>query len=332
MTLSQSAFRASYRLQVVDYRVWLPASARLPLPVGLAMAQGRGWLNRRFGRDYIELTVGFPYVADRAFEGYRLMFPDADDETLTRWVSGRYQTIARAEFEDSLVISGRLGRAYPIETVPRLIELAARRQPGRGLVILLPHIDNPLLATTVLAQHLSRAHLMVAPVGEHPQIHPALRSFYREKFSSYEALMCGGRIKQTSSEAKTFFYAALERGEAVVVMTDAPAAAEASGCWVPWFGATRKVPSGALKMAMATGSEMVAVSSVWAPQPQRLAWSVSGVVDPGGGDWDLNAPAEAQAAYQDLFVFMEQCIRRKPQAWWAAHLMREYAVQATKTP
>jgi lauroyl/myristoyl acyltransferase len=322
---AQAAHRWSYRLQAVDYKGWLPLSAQLPLAAGLAMTRWRGWFNRYTHRDWIELSVGFPYIAERADVGYGLMCPEADAATRARWVLGRYQTIAREEFEAQQAIAGRLMRQYPDLHTPLLAQMAAQRTPGRGLVVLLPHLDNLFLSCVALAQHLPRVHLVTSAVVEHPQIHPALRQFYRDKYAAYEGLMQGGRFMHTSGEAKAFFYAALQRGEAVVILSDAPAPAEADGCWVPWFGAQRKVPSGALKMATATGSEMVVASSVWAGRG-ALTWTVSDIVDPGHTPWATTPTPLALHAYHLLFGFMEQCIRRKPPAWWAAHLMSDYIV------
>lgn len=324
--LKQSAFRASFRWQRVDYGWWLPLSSVAPLSWGLAMSRWRGWLNRHTNRDWIELSVGFAYIAQRAHAGYRQMYPEASETQIRAWVLGRYQTIAREEFEAQQAITGRLMQQYAEHQVAELAELAARRTPQRGLVILVPHLDNLFLTCVRLAQHLNAVHLVTSAVVEHPQIHTALRRFYRDKYAAYERLMQGGRFMHTSKAAKDFFYHALRQGEAVVILTDAPATVEASGCWMSWFGQQRKVPDGALKMATATGSEMVVVSSVWATT-NRLAWSVSDIVDPGSS-W-ADDTHSALAAYQTLFAFMEDCIRRKPQAWWAAHLMQDYPVAPT---
>lgn len=70
---------------------------------------------------------------------------------------------------------------------------------------------------------------------------------------------------------------------------------------------------------------MVAVSSVWA-QPGELDWRVSGVVDPGSPGPDGSVTEQALRCYQELFGFMESCVRAKPQGWWAAHLMPDFPV------
>jgi lauroyl/myristoyl acyltransferase len=325
--ISQRWQRGLFRLQRLDYSVWLPLSSRLPLSWGLAMSRWRGWFNRYTNRDWIELSVGFAYIAQRAQAGYRQMFPEASDAQIAAWVLGRYQTIAREEFEAQQAMTGRLLTQYPQRQVAALADLAARRTPGRGLVVLLPHLDNLFFSCVSLAQHLNQVHLVTSAVVEHPQIHTALRQFYRDKYSAYEGLMQGGRFMHTSKAAKDFFYQALGRGEVVVILTDAPAPEQASGCWVSWFGQQRKVPDGALKMATETGSEMVVASSVWAGH-QTLEWSVSDIVNPGPSEPTGHTPL-ALHAYQLLFGFMEHCIRRKPQAWWAAHLIPDYLLMPT---
>lgn len=323
--LERVGLRCSYQLQTLDYALWLPLSSRLPLTWGLAMSRWRGTLNRRWGRDWSELAQGLTYVADQSRMGYQQMYPQATPEQLDQGVLERYQAVAREEFEAQQAIAGRLLRQYPDLHSPALAALAHQRTKGRGLVILIPHMGNLFLHCVALAQHLPKVHLVTSNVVEHPGLHPALRRFYQRKYQAYEGLMQGGRFMHTSKAAKDFFYHALRQGEAVVILTDAPATAEASGCWVPWFGEQRKVPDGALKMATATGSEMVVASGVWA-DAHTLEWQVSDLTDPGRIAWDTQPTALALHAYQSLFVFMEGCIRRRPQAWWAAHLMQNYLV------
>lgn len=323
--IKKSIFSIAFHLQWFDYKVWLPLSTILPLPIGLAMSRWRGFFNRYTHRDWIELSVGFPYISKRAREGYRQIFYEATESQISKWVLGRYQTIAREEFEAQKAISGALVKNYKDHTVPILLDLKNRRTSGRGLVILLPHLDNLFLSCTILAKYLPKVHLITSSVVEHPQIHPVLRQFYREKYAAYEKLMRGGCFMHTSKAAKEFFYQALRRGEAVVILTDTPASKDANGCRVSWLGKQRKVPDGALKMATATGSEMVAVSSVWDGM-DTLEWHMSDIVDPGTAEWTQEPPASALEAYQLLFSFMEMRIRQKPQAWWAAHLIQDETV------
>ncbi|MEN9843309.1 MAG: hypothetical protein RLZZ612_1138 [Pseudomonadota bacterium] len=321
--LQRLLLRCSYQLQTLDYGWWLPLSARLPWGWGLRMSQWRGKLNRRWGRDWSELAQGLTYVAQQSLIGYQQMYPQATAEQLEQGVVERYQAVAREELEAQQAIAGRLLAHYPHLHSPALAALAQQRTHGRGLVIVMPHMGNFFLHCVALAQHLPKVHLVTSGVVAHPGLHPSLRRFYARKFQAYQGLMRGGHFMHTSKAAKDFFYQALRQGEAVVILPDAPATAEASGCWVPWFGEHRKVPDGALKMATATGSEMVVASGLWA-DTHGLEWQVSDILDPGHIAWDVQPTPLALQTYQTVFAFMESAIRRRPQAWWAAHLLPDY--------
>jgi len=313
-------FRLSFQLQWVDYALLIPLCASLPRALGLALSNIRGRFNLALKRDWIELSVGFPYIAERARAGYAEMFPRASASELDRLVLGRYLTIAREETEAQQAIIGRLD---PHGLQSALVASAlAQRSPGRGLVVVVPHIDNLFLTCVALATHMPALHLVTSSVVDAPAIHVALRRFYRKKYAAYEGLMNGGQFRHTSGAAKEFFYNALARGEAVAILTDAPAPRESIGCWVPWFGRMRKVPDGALKMATETGSQMVGVSSTWA-DCGGLNWSCTSVLDPGA-IFSCEDGAQAITVYREIFGFLEGCVRANPAGWWAAHLMGDF--------
>ena len=325
MTLKKKLYRCQFYTLRIDYDFWLPVSSRLPLIISQTLTRWRGLYNWVLNRDWIELAIGTPYIAERAFSGYREMMPNLGNRELCRYVSGRYMTIAREEHEAQLAIDNRL-RHYSLNS-PLLDHLASCRTPRRGLVIAIPHIDNLFLTCAGLANRLGPVHLVTSAVVEDPRIHPSLLRFYRRKYAAYEKMMRGGRFLHTSSYARNFFYDALRRGESVVILTDAPATKEGPGCWVSWFGKSRKVPNGALLMAIETGSEMVGVSSHWSG-PNTIDWCMTSILDPGATySEDVRSPSFS--AYQTIFSFMEECIKKKPEGWWAAHLLGDYQ---TKPP
>lgn len=110
-------------------------------------------------------------------------------------------------------------------------------------------------------------------------------------------------------------------------MSDAPASPEGPGTWVQWFGKERKMANSALRMALETGSELVAVAC-WQRRPGEVAWVCSDIEDP-----KLDCPPNGEVgsgAYRRLFAFIETAIRQAPGRWWAAHLLQDFEVRHDK--
>lgn len=300
-----------------DYGALLPLLARLPLPLAYALSARRGRWHARGQRDWVELALGFPYIGERTGNALRELAPAADPAAIDALVTERYRTTAREELEGQLAIDGRLDRLqFDLRAVQAL---QAARTPGRGLVVVLAHFDNLFIALVGLARAGATVSLMTSPIQQDPRVHPRLRRFFREKYRRYEEQMNGGRLLETSSAARAAFLAALARGEAVAVVSDTPASPDGPGSWMPWFGRMRKLPNSALRMALDTGSEMVALLCD-SDRRGRFVWHCSPLADPCG-----QADGGA-AAYAGLFAFLEPRIRQDPGKWWSAHLLQDFAV------
>jgi lauroyl/myristoyl acyltransferase len=315
---------ASRALQGFEYGAWLPFTARLPHRWGWVLTQARGQLNAAFDRDWTELALGQRYIRDRARAAYREMFAQAAPSDWARWTVERYQTIAREEFEGQLAIAGQL-RRYEWNTAG-LQPLVASRECGRGLVVVMPHLENLFLALLGVAKVFGPTHLMTSDVVEDPRVHPALRRFFARKYEAYQQHLHGGRFAHVGAAAKAHFEAALSRGEVVVVISDAPASADGPGRWVPWFGRPRKMADSAWRMAQETGAQIAGVATR-RPRLDALAWCCTVAFDARAKD----APGEPGIdPYARIAAFMEAEIRHNPGGWWAAHLLQDFPVWADR--
>lgn len=309
--------KLSYHLQAMEYGVLLPVAARLPLAWGVALMRLRGRLNAVCGRDWTELSLGHAYLRPRALAAYREMFPSASGPDCARWTVERYQTIAREEFEGQLAIDGAL--ACYRWNLQGLDPLAQKRQHGRGLVVVMPHVENLFFAVLGVAKTFGCTHLMTSDVVEDPRVHPSLRLFFARKYAAYQGMLGGGRFVHVGPGARDHFQSALERGETVVVISDAPARLDGPGTWVPWFGRQRKMTDSAWRMAKATGSQIAAVATR-RHGLRGLTWHCSEVFD------TLEAHMQADLPYVRIASFLEEEIRRNPGGWWAAHLLSDFPV------
>lgn len=315
-----------YNLQRYEYGWLLPLMARLPYGWARTVSDWRGAWNARESRDWTELAVGFRYLAKRAERGYQEVLCSFTPEQVSTLVGQRYQMIAREEYEGQLAINGSLLSKLQLDTGP-LKQMLAKRRPGRGLVVVMPHLDNLFVGLVGLAQCGVAVNLMTSDVVQDPRVHPSLRTFFARKYASYEGLMSGGRFMPVSAVGRKHFLEALGRSEIVAVMSDAPASPEGPGTWVQWFGKERKMANSALRMALETESELVAVAC-WQRRPGEVAWVCSDIEDP-----KLDCPPNGEVgsgAYRRLFAFIETAIRQAPGRWWAAHLLQDFEVRHDK--
>ncbi len=309
-----------YASQVLDYNIFLPLIASLPLPWAYRLSDWRGAFNARHARDWAELTLGFPYVGERCAAAFRHLRPDASETEIRQLVTQRYQMVARYELDGALAIAGRV-KEWQMDLTP-VREALARRTPGRGMVVLISHHDSVFVGMLALARCGVPVHLMTSDIVFDPRVHPAYRRFIRAKYASYEKHM-NGVFQPSSSRGRATFYRALQQGGLVVVASETPAARSPDkGTWVSWLGRRRKMADSAVRMAIDTGSEMMAMQIRYVA-PGRYVWSGSDLVDTQQFAHLPVAQAREQA-YTPLFAFLEQGVKAAPGLWWAAHLFGDF--------
>jgi lauroyl/myristoyl acyltransferase len=312
-----------YGSQVLDYDLFLPLIARLPLPWAYRLSSWRGAFNARNSRDWAELAVGFPYIGERCAAAFRYLRPQASEEEIRRLVTQRYQMVARYELDGALAAANRLAQ-FQIDLTPVKAALA-QRTPGRGTVMLVCHHESFFVGMLALARCGVPVYLMTSDVVFDPRVHPAFRRFTRTWYASFQkhtnAVFC-----PASSKGRETFYGALARGAVVVVASDTPTARSSDkGTWVSWLGKRRKLADSAVRMAIETDSEMMAMQ-IRQVAPGQFVWSASEVVDTRKFTHLPPALAREQVC-APLFAFLEQGVAAEPGLWWASHLLGEFENQ-----
>lgn len=325
MSFVKAKLNWQHLLQGVDYGLLMPFMARLPLPLAYGLTHLRGFLNAKFGRDWAEMALGFPYIAERSSRAFQEIHPKADESRIRAWVIERYRTVAREELDGALAVAGR-AHELKMDLAP-VSAVLAQRTPGRGLVVTLSHHDSFFLAMLALVRCGVTAHLMISDVVFDERVHPRLRAFTRAKYDAYIGLMNGGRFLCANADSRSFFRDELLAGRILLVVTDTPAEKNPEkGTWVQWLGKRRKMADGALRLAMETGSEMLAVRARH-ESPGRLTWSCSSLV----GTSSLNGMSDEQrreALFAPLAQFMEAAIYADTGRWSAAHLLGDFECEA----
>lgn len=303
----------AWRWQAIDYGWLLPLMARLPYGLAHKLAQLRGTLHARWGRDWTELSVGTRYVAARTANAALALWPR---HTAQDMVTQRYQAISREEWHANLLMQGSLkGLTCKLDALKQMLSKAS---PHKGLVVLTAHFDSFIVGMVGLGLCGRKTSVTTSNVYEHPQVHPAVQRYFERKYNSAGAFLNGGKFMHVETSLRAF-YRALNNKETVVVVADSVGPLEGNGEWLDWFGQTRKVANGGFRMAQETDSLICAMLCI-TNDAGEVSWLCSEVLDPE------TSPDFAQT----LFTFLETCILAHPGKWWASHLLQDYPLQSSK--
>lgn len=303
-------------LSAWEYGRLVPASGRWPLPLGRTIARLRGWLNARFDCDWKTVSVQQHFLTARLADTFaQISTARAQNrESLRQLMRQRFTTAAREEWEAVLTVRGRLGELrVSFENINPLLE---RRAHGRGVVLLTAHFDSTLLGVSCLGRFGVPIHLATSNVVLDPAVPVAIQSFFTAKYEAMQRHFNGGRYAHVETHLKSL-YAALQRGEWVVILGDSPGAPDARGLGMPFFGRIRLFAPGPIRMARSVGADMVAMVCLFK----------------GGNDYEVvlsevesaAALAEPQAA-ERLYGFLENHIGTFPGRWWAAEQLPEFPI------
>ena len=291
----------------MDYGWILPLMARLPVPMGRWLSTGRGRLNARWGRDWAELSLGMQYIADRTAQAATQLWPAIDPGWIVR---ERYIQSAQEEWHSMMIQKGRL---LDLDLDLSSIKVMLRqRDRHRGLLVVTAHFDSVFLGVMGLGLCGETTSVTTSNVCKNPKVHSSVQTFFDRKYRAGEHHMGGGQFMHVETSTRALMKA-LRRHEALVVVADAPAAANSSGLWLNWLGKERKLADGAWRMALDSGSQLCAMVCL-TDDKGRVRWLCS----------DIHDPMTDSDSAAKCFAHLERAILAHPGHWWAAHLLNDY--------
>jgi lauroyl/myristoyl acyltransferase len=297
----------AWRWQAVDYGWVLPLMARLPVAMGRWLSACRGRLNARLGRDWAELSLGIHYIGERTAQAAAQLWPALTPRDV---VQDRYIQSAHEEWHGMLIQQGRLLDLHL--DLSALQNMLKQRDKQRGLVVLTAHFDSFIVGMMGLGLCGETTSVTTSNVYKNPQVHPAVQAFFDRKYRAGEHHLGGGRFMHVETSTRSLMKA-LRRNETLVVVADAPAAANGNGLWLSWLGEERKLADGALRMALDSGSQLCAMVCV-TDDDGRVRWLCS----------DIHDPLTDSDSAAKCFAHLERAILAHPGHWWAAHLLNDY--------
>ncbi len=299
-------WRLVRRAHQVDFAWLLPWVASLPLGLAYALAQLRGRVNALSGRDWRSVALGFRHIRSQSLVGYRLLPGAASEQERQTWRNTRFVVEARDEFEAQLIAAGRVGE-LACQFVPRIAATVCQ-QPKRGLVLLTPHFDSFFLGVAFLARCGAKVNLMSSAVTHDARVDAVVQQHFTQKYRGLEAYLNGGQVLDMESGLRPF-YRMLERGEALVLLGDAPVLPNGVSMTVDFLGAQRVIAGGALRLAQHTHSD--------------LGGYVCRYLGPGRYELEICeiGPANSPETVARVYAFFSEQILAQPGLWWAADLL-----------
>lgn len=291
-----------------DYAWFLPAIARLPLPLAYALSGLRGRINAAIGRDWRSVALGLRrHIQRQSLAGYALLPGSASAKERERWGQQRFETEARDEFEARLVAARRLGE-LTCDFAPAGSEKQCANR-SRGLVLLTPHFDSFYLGIAFLAQATgARTNSMSSAVTRDPRVDPAVSQHFDRKYRGLEHYQHGGQVLDIEVGLRPF-YRMLADHETLVVLGDAPVLPNGASMAVDFLGGQRVIAGGALRLAQRTGSD--------------LGGFVCRYLGPGRYVLEMCpiGRADDPATIDRIYRFFSEQILAQPGLWWAADML-----------
>lgn len=306
-------WRCAARLHHLDFALFLPYLARLPLPLGYALAGVRGRINALTGRDWRSMGLGFRHIHRQSLAGYALLQPSASRAQLNAWRRGRFISEAHDEYEARLIAAGRL-QELGCEFLPG-DALSHCQQRERGLVLLTLHFESFFAGVGFLGRCGAVINLMSSAVTHDPRVDRAVRTHFERKYRGLEHYLNGGQVLDMEMGLRPF-YAMLNRCETLVVLGDAPVLPKGASMTVDFLGGPRRIAGGGLRMAQRTGSDIGGFVCV----PDGTGHYRLVMCEPG--------PSQDPATIARIYHFFSAQIAAHPGGWWASDLLPAMPVQA----
>lgn len=304
--MKQYAWKIARRLHHLDFAHVLPWMARLPLPVGYALAHWRGALNGATGRDWRSMALGFRHIRKQSRQAYEELAPAAAQEQLDRWSQQRFIAEAMDEFEARLLAAGRGAELTCAFDPPNALDHCRHRE--RGLLMLTPHFESFILGISFLARSGETVNAMSSAVTQDPRVDDAVKQHFHAKYRGLEQYLNGGKIVDMEEGLRPY-YDMLKRQEVLVLLGDAPVLPNGASMKVRFLGATRTIAGGGLRIAQRTDSDIGGFICV----PVRTGHYKMAFFPP--------APAKDPETIQRIYDFFTEHIMNNPGGWWASDLL-----------
>ncbi len=291
----------------IDYALFLPFLAKLPLTWGRSLAKARGRLYARWGRDWRNFSFG-DTVHLRTRKVIEELQPNASEQVKQRLYEERFEHQSMEEYEAALLHAGSINpdrvQYKGITGVKSVLEDKHR------VVFVTSHFSSSILGTAFLGQLGVPILGMSSNVVDRPEVHPSISRTYRKKYKAMGRHLNGGAILDREGNTSKFVRF-LKKGGAVVIVGDLPPEPNEKPRWAQFLGKVRGFASGAQKLSTMLDAPLMAFVCQYE----------------NGEHWvKFSAPGE------DPYAFLSEQIEGHLGQWWAMDVLGAYPIQTPNDP
>ncbi len=300
------AWKIAQQLHRFDFEKFLPFIARLPLPVGYAVARVRGAINGYTGRDWRSMALGTRHIWRNCKVAIGLLPIPSGGRQKAAWRRQRFVAEARDEYEARLIAAKRIERLFCTYS-PSDAQIVCRERQ-QGLVLLTPHFDSFFLGAAFLARTGGTVNLMSSAITHDARVDVAVQAHFEAKYRGMEHYLNGGKIVNMELGMRPY-YKMLARKETLIVLGDAPPLPNSPEMQVEFLGRIRTLSAGAVRLAQATNSALGGYVCTYDGRG-RYRLTVS----------EIGSASDPQTV-ERIYAFFTETILGSPGLWWGADLL-----------
>lgn len=297
--------RLSNWLKHLDYRIFLPLSARLPLPLAYHLARLRGnWMfySRQDSRASALANVGEA-------------FPDRSPDEVRRIVRRYFQVLSCEEIE-TYWYQKPLAFLKRYITTKGLEELRAAVERKDSVVIFAPHFGSVGLFVVFLGKSGIANHPVLRPIGTPTnEFHPAHMKFARWRVRMIE-LGAGHSFIYTEGHGLFPIRSALRDGKPAVVLVDVLPTLLRRTQRVHFLGAPARFGDGIVRIQRSLNARLFHLEIVRDADWVHQKISIS--------EFRPDRNASLQTALQQVVNCIESQIRAHPDHWHAWDALQSF--------
>ena len=237
---------------------------------------------------------------EKMIAGVSLAYPDAPASFATEMVKAHYDMAAR-EILDVFYLSRLRQRHLGRTLIPCGFDTLSKTQPGRGTIIAMGHYGRPIMLSTALGLSGFKIGMLSQAVdARNSGLNPVMQIYLQYKME--RTISQAGGTWLTTLDSPRLLYAAMERGESIIIMLDVPKVDAKKRIEAEFLGGTLSVPVGILRLLQKTGA--------------RLVYGVT--IDHGRvvGAEIRSLPEKPEQAMAAAIQELHKDVRANPWQWW----------------